>query len=264
MTPFFSIIIPTHLRPQVLRRAIASVLAQTFTDFEIVVVADAMDAGTGLAVAELLRPQDAFYKHHGRPGPAGSRNEGVRLARGEWVLFLDDDDSFMPHHLQRLVDEIRATQGAHPVLFSDIEVIRENRMDTGIEQLKREPISWASFPVASLYVKNFIPNNALAFRRTILDGCAVDPHMASLEDWDFLLSVCQRATPRHYLGGGAVVHKDVNPGTRRGTQAQSNDLTVLQDFLYVYRRWPAPTAELKAQRHALIKTIGLDLPMDWF
>lgn len=264
MPPQFSIIVSTHLRAGLLRRSLGSLLAQSVQDFEIIVVADALDAGTAQVAAELLRPQDCFLKRNGKTGPAASRNAGLRLARGDWVLFLDDDDSFEPHHLAALQAAIQSQGDAHPVLFSDLQVVYENRSASGIEFIRREQIPLCHVPVANLHVKNFIPNNALAFRRSVLDGIEVDVHMASLEDWDFLLAVCARAMPRPYAGGGAVVHKDVNPGTRRGTSDAANDLTVVLDFIHAYRRWPAPNEALREQRKALIRSVGLDLPLNWF
>jgi glycosyltransferase involved in cell wall biosynthesis len=264
MSPQFSFIVTTHLRAPLLRRSLGSILAQSEQDFEIIVVADALDAGTGLAVAELLRPQDQFIKRAGRPGPAESRNVGMRAARGEWVLFLDDDDSLEPHHLAALTQAIGSLGGAHPVLFSDLQVVYENRGQQGIEFIKSEAIPLGHVPVENLHVKNFIPNNTLAFRRYLLEGLSVDTHMASLEDWDFLLAVCTRAMPRHYAGGGAVVHKDINPGTRRGSSDAANNLTVVLDFIHAYRRWPAPSEALREQRRALIRSVGLDLPANWF
>jgi glycosyltransferase involved in cell wall biosynthesis len=264
MSPQFSFIVTTHLRAALLRRSLGSILAQTVQDFEIVVVADALDAETGIAAAELLRPQDVFIKRNGRPGPAASRNAGMDAAHGEWVLFLDDDDSLEPTHLQALQQAIRDKGDQHPVLFSDLQVVYENRSDTGIEFIRREAVALGQHPVENLHIKNFIPNNALAFRRRLLEGIEVDVHLASLEDWDFLLGVCTRAMPQHYVGGGAIVHKDVNPGTRRGSSAAAKDLTVVQDFLHIYRRWPAPSEALREQRKALIRSVGLDLPAEWF
>jgi glycosyltransferase involved in cell wall biosynthesis len=260
----FSFIVTTHLRASLLRRSLGAILAQTVTDFEIVVVADVLDADTAAVAAEMLRPHDVFIKRAGKPGPAESRNVGMSLARGEWVLFLDDDDSLEPHHLALLLEQIRSVGASAQVFFSDVQIVKENRGETGIEFLESDRLSFAQVPVESLFLRNFIPNNALAFRRTILEGCSVDAHLASIEDWDFLLAVCTKSLPLYYPGGGAIVHKDINPGTRRGTQPSSKDLRVIQDFLHIYRRWPAPTEELRQQRHALIRSVGLDLPLNWF
>ncbi len=268
-TPFFSVITATHLRPVLLARALESLSAQTFQDFETIVVADALDAGTATVCAQQLRAHDVFIKRSGEGGPADSRNLGMSLARGQWLLFLDDDDTFLPQHLQTA--HHRITLPANPaereaqVLFSDYEVVTENREQTPITTLARAPMPLKHQVPMSLHLKNFIPNNALFFHRQLLDGLRVDPHLQSQEDWDFLLGVCNRQLPSYYPGGGAVVHKDfVNPGIRRGTQTTSNDTTVVADFLHIYRRWRAPNPEIQAQRQALIKQVGLDLPVAWY
>ena len=262
--PFFSVLMATHLRPKLLRRALASLQAQTFQNFETIVVADAWDGDSALAAAELLRPADRFLKRNGAPGPALSRNAALDLARGEWVVFLDDDDSFLPDHLQTV--HAHAQDPTGQLLFSDCAIVTEDRSLPDIPTLSRQHLSLIGNNPDALWIKNFIPNHALVYRRSLLsDDCRFDAHLASQEDWDFLLAVLSRAMPRPFAGGGAVMHKDyVNPGTRRGTQADSNNSTVVLDFLHSYRRWPAPTKALKAQRQALLKDVGLDLPLVWF
>lgn len=264
--PVFTVIVTTHLRAALLDRALRSLREQRFQDFETVVVADALDEETATVCARLLRPQDVFVKRNGPSGPARSRNLALQLARGEWVTFLDDDDTYGPGHLETAHAQI-AQQAANGVrvLFSDFDILTEDRSKTPITPQGRARIALGTQPVPSLYAKNFIPNNALVFHRLALEGCEVDPHLKSQEDWDFLLAVCARHLPVHYPGGEAVVHKDyVNPGTRRGNSEAANDTSVVLDFLHVYKRWPAPTAELKAQRQELLKSAGLALPLEWF
>lgn len=267
--PFFSIVTATHLRPALLARALTSLRAQTFQDFELIVVSDANDAATAATCAELLTERDVFIKRNGPGGPAHSRNLGMDLARGDWVLFLDDDDSFKPTHLDTAHRVITAPpndalRGAR-VLYSDFEIVTEDREKDFNAVLQRVPMPLAAHPVEQLEVKNFIPNNVLFFQRQVLEGSRVDAALDSQEDWDFLLGVYQKARPVYYPGGGAVVHKDyVNPGTRRGTQASSNDNTTVVDFIHVYRHWRATTPQIQAQRHALFKSVGMELPINWF
>jgi glycosyltransferase involved in cell wall biosynthesis len=265
ITPFFSVIITTHLRPALLQRALLSLRQQTFQDFEIIVVADTLDAATAEACARWLRETDSFLKRTGPAGPAASRNLGLALARGKWVAFLDDDDTFTAEHLagaHRVITQ-PATEALRQaeVLFSDYAVVTENRAQDPIPVLAHTRVSLRDQPVANLYVKNFIPNNALLYQRQVLTGCLTDPHLESQEDWDFLLSVCAKAMPVHYEGGGSVVHKDQhNPGSERGSRPEAQDANVVVDVLHVFRRWRAPTAELRAQRQAVLMSVGLNLP----
>lgn len=261
--PFFSVIVPTHRRPELLRRALSSVLGQSCRDFELVVIDDAGDAATALAAAELLRPADTFLRRAGAPGPAGSRNAGLDLARGEWIVFLDDDDALMPGHLAAIQAEART--GAGPVLFCDCEVVTEDRGVPGTPALTRELVKLGALDVHTLWVKNAIPPHALAYRRTVLDGIRVDPYMDSVEDWEFLLAVCERALPRHCAAAGVIQHVDrVNKGNRRSTSEAATGSRVVLDYLYTYRRRPAPTPELRARRKELFKSVGMDLPAEWF
>ncbi|RZJ11109.1 MAG: glycosyltransferase [Rubrivivax sp.] len=260
--PFFSVVMATHNRPVTLARAIASLRAQTCADFEILLTADALDAETAAVVARDLGPEDSFLKRTGPNGPAESRNQGLARACGEWVVFLDDDDTFEPHHLATLKPHCERVEAQ--VLFTDITIVTEDRQQPGIPELSRQ-LTPLGGDTGNLWIKNFIPLHCLAYRRSLLQGLTFDAHLASQEDWDWLLGVCSRATPEHIPGGGAVMHKDfVNPGARRGQQDASNNTTVILDFIHVYRRWPAPTPELKAARAGLLKGVGLALPTEWF
>jgi glycosyltransferase involved in cell wall biosynthesis len=94
--PAFTVIVPTHHRPQLLAEALASVAAQSFTAFECLVVDD------GSATAAAVMPADPRFRLIDREeagGPSAARNEGLRQARGRAVAFLDDDDLWTPERL---------------------------------------------------------------------------------------------------------------------------------------------------------------------
>ena len=99
MRPFFTIIIPTHNRAQLLERSINSLRAQTFGDFEIIIVSDCADQETFKVATSKLSGSDVFIKRKGLPGPAESRNYGLDIASGDYVIFLDDDDTLAPSYL---------------------------------------------------------------------------------------------------------------------------------------------------------------------
>jgi glycosyltransferase involved in cell wall biosynthesis len=95
MAPEFSVVIPTHGRPAFVDAAIRSVLAQTFTDFECIVVDDASPQAPEV-------PDDPRLRLIARPvngGPAATRNTGIDAASGTFLAFLDDDDIWLPDRL---------------------------------------------------------------------------------------------------------------------------------------------------------------------
>lgn len=104
-----SVIIPTYNRPQALRRAIESALAQTLVPLEILVCEDGSNTETEQIITSFSHPLVKWLpaSHAGRP--AIPRNRGIRAAQGEWLAFLDDDDVWLPEKLSRQIELVRAT-----------------------------------------------------------------------------------------------------------------------------------------------------------
>jgi glycosyltransferase involved in cell wall biosynthesis len=110
MTMRVSIITATYNRANVLRYTIESVLRQTFTDWELLVVGDACTDDTSEAVRSFGDPRIRFVNLERNSGEqATPNNEGVRLARGELIAFLNHDDLWTPEHLAVCVAELDTT-----------------------------------------------------------------------------------------------------------------------------------------------------------
>ncbi len=101
-----SVIIPTYNRADLLPTAISSVLAQTYTDWELIVVDDASTDNTREVIKEWEAKDSrirsvSLNKNSG--GPAHPKNVGVESARGEFIAFLDHDDEWLPEKLKKQV-----------------------------------------------------------------------------------------------------------------------------------------------------------------
>lgn len=107
--PRVTVIIPTYNWSSVLPYSIASVLEQTFTDFELLVVGDGCTDDSEQVVAAIHDPRIRWINLQPRFGhQAGPNNEGLRQARGELIAYLGHDDLWLPHHLALLVAAIDA------------------------------------------------------------------------------------------------------------------------------------------------------------
>jgi glycosyltransferase involved in cell wall biosynthesis len=98
--PLVSVVIPTLRRTKLVARAINSVLAQTFTDFEIIVVIDGPDPETAAALAPIASENLRLIQNEASLGPGAARNLGAEAALGSWIAFLDDDDEWLPQKLE--------------------------------------------------------------------------------------------------------------------------------------------------------------------
>jgi glycosyltransferase involved in cell wall biosynthesis len=105
-SPLISCIVPVFNGERYLGEALDSILAQTYRPLEVIVVDDGSTDGTA-ALAETYRDR-VRYAYQPEAGPPATRNQGVRLARGEYVAFLDADDLWHPEKLARQVALLQA------------------------------------------------------------------------------------------------------------------------------------------------------------
>ena len=97
-TPQISVIIPLYNKESIVGRTLQSVLSQSFEDFEVIVVDDG-SKDSSVTVVESIHDERIHLIRQENGGPSKARNTGTRAARGEWVVYLDADDEFLPDAL---------------------------------------------------------------------------------------------------------------------------------------------------------------------
>jgi glycosyltransferase involved in cell wall biosynthesis len=98
--PFFSVIVPTYNRAHLISETIESVLAQTFKDFELIIVDDGSTDNTKEVIKSYLSDPRVIYIYQENKERAAARNNGIRNSTGEWIALLDSDDLWLPNHLE--------------------------------------------------------------------------------------------------------------------------------------------------------------------
>lgn len=101
--PLVSVLIPTYNRPEMLRLTLDSVLNQTFSDFEVIVVDDGTPSGENEGICKAFQKVQ-YFKIANSGGPSKPRNYGIQKANGKYVAFLDDDDLWLPQKLEKQVE----------------------------------------------------------------------------------------------------------------------------------------------------------------
>lgn len=185
--PAVSVVVRTKDRPELLREALGSLAAQTFCDFEVVVVNDS-DTSLGEEVVNV----DGLRVRVVSPGPPHGRaraaNAGVGAAEGEWVTYLDDDDLFLPDHLGTLIGTLEGQDRFQAAYTSTLIVHQVRGEDGTYRETGREPVFEYPFDPERLIFSNTIPLLCLMHRRSLFfEAGRFDETFDLYEDWDFLI-----------------------------------------------------------------------------
>lgn len=188
MNPLVTVVVPTYQGEQFLRATLDSVLAQTFTDYELVVCDDGSTDGT-LAILDGYGDRLRLVKQQNR-GVAAARNHAARHARGELLAFLDHDDLWEPEMLATLVPMMREDEDLG-LVYSDAHVIDK----AGIVRGRRgRYLRYHAGDVFDPLLRgNFIPVETTLMRTALyreLGGC--DEGLRYLEDYELCLRVARR------------------------------------------------------------------------
>lgn len=189
--PLVSVIIRSMDRPS-LAEALDSIALQTYPHIEVVVVnAKGLDHSKisewcGNSPIRRVEMSEPLHRSH-------AANTGLLAAQGHYLIFLDDDDLFMPEHVATLVKALQEQPGIR-CAYSGV------RVDYYID---RQFISThqfnSSFDTRRLWGRNFIPIHAMLFERSLVteDHCRFDEHLEIFEDWDFWIQLSQHTDILH-------------------------------------------------------------------
>jgi len=127
ITPYFSIIIPTYNRANIIARALQSVKDQSFTSWECIVVDDGSTDNTEAAIKQWMAQDKRFrYIRQQNAERSVARNNGIKNACGKYICFLDSDDEYLFNHLSALYEKIQAESEPSALFFTHALMIKNN------------------------------------------------------------------------------------------------------------------------------------------
>ena len=190
-------VIPTCNRAGLLPRAVRSVLAQTYTDFEMLIVDDASTDGTPSVVDGFADRRIRSIRHERNGGQSMALNTGIAAARGEYVAFLDDDDAWLPHKLAAQVAVLDAAPPEVGLVYGWASVVDETRNRVALEY--RQTMHGDIFEqILALYVPT--PPSFWLVRTSAaraIGGFDESVHQAN--DLDFCTRLCERGWQVDYV-----------------------------------------------------------------
>jgi glycosyltransferase involved in cell wall biosynthesis len=237
--PAISVIIPTYNQAHFLREAIQSVICQTFTDWEVIVVNNYSEDNT-IEVVESFKDQRLKlinFHNHGIIG--ASRNEGVRQAKADIIAFLDSDDTWNSLKLERVLSFFQGQPGVELVCHDEWALV-DNRIKSVIKYGPHKNYH------GLLFQKNCLSTSAVAMRRDkflALGGFSEEVRFAGVEDYDLWLRLAK--------AGGAIAYLHEALGTCRlheqsfSAKTQQHCDKSLDLLNHHFENWPEKTLPIR-------------------
>ena len=228
--PLVSVIIPTYNREFCIGRAITSVINQTFTEWEIIIVDNNSTDKTDEIINEFRDDRISVVKIHNNGIVAKSRNLGIKLAKGSLIAFLDSDDWWAPKKLEIAIQQIAS--GSDVVYH---ELYRVTKNSTGAKKQNRIFSRKLSSPVFVdlLSNGNTILNSSVVLRRKLLEeieGFSEEKDLLGSEDFDGWLRISKLSENFEKLDGVFGYYWD------GGGNLTSAKLTI-KNTLFLYKKY---------------------------
>lgn len=189
MAKLVSVIIPTYNRSSMIRRALASVISQDYTNLEIIVVDDCSIDDTVQIVKSYEDPRIRLATTDvNSKGAAKPRNVGLQMAKGQYVAFLDSDDEFLPCRISRMVEYLEAADAKVSLVFSNC-IINEKKEEFFVSKAIPSGLinTVNSFPASV-----FCPPSCWLLRKNLIEDEYFDESIRVIEDCDFFARIARK------------------------------------------------------------------------
>ena len=237
LSPSFSIILPTYNRKELTVRAIHSILAQTYQNFEIIVVDDGSKDKTKEYLdkhfAEEIKNKKIRYFYKPNEGVCKARNYGLRHAKYNWIAYMDSDNTMMPNFLETFTLNIRTNNNM--VFYCKSETMLGG-------------IIGKNFNLKSLIKGNYIDLGIFVHHISVYkDLGGFDENMTRLVDWELIVRYTKKYEP-FFIQKVCMLYNDINDRIRI-----SNNNSYISNFnYYKSKHWNVPkiTTMITAYNHA--------------
>jgi len=202
-----SVVIPTRDRRVLTAEAVASVLAQTFPDLELVVVDDGSTDGTAEHLERTFRDTRLQILRQENLGVSAARNRGARETRGDWLAFLDSDDLWLPRKLERQLELLRPPEPA-PACYTE-EVWHRRGRWANPRKVHAKYDGWIFPQCLPLCI---VSPSSVLLRRDVFDELGgFDESLPACEDYDLWLRLAAHY-PVRLLPERLIVKRNGHPG----------------------------------------------------
>jgi glycosyltransferase involved in cell wall biosynthesis len=242
--PLVSVVIPAYNCAQYIAQAIQSLLDQSFTNLEIIIVNDGSPDTPALEAA--LRPFESriLYLKQASKGPASARNTGIRRAQGKYVAFLDGDDYWAPEHLAMQIRMLEQEPGLE-LAYCDCVLIKDEKAYTHAFRLQPQA---ARVSLESLLSEEsaISTSSTVVSRAAIVSAGLFDESFVRCEDFDMWLRLAYRGVRMNFHSDAPVYHRMNSAGL------SANRTAMIQDLIRVYQK-SVSTMDLSEEQRQIVR-----------
>lgn len=186
MSPLVSVILPVYNRKVLIKNALKSVINQTFTDIEIIVVDDCSTDGITEDDIVTLDKRIKYFRQPFHCGVSKARNDGVKLSNGKWIAFIDSDDEWMKQKIEKQIRWTEAHKEFEIVQTKEIWIRNGKRVNAPKTHEKFE----GDLFYASLDRCMITPSSVLLTRSLFDRTGGFNESLPACEDYDLWLRIC--------------------------------------------------------------------------
>jgi glycosyltransferase involved in cell wall biosynthesis len=249
--PSVSVIIPAYMVAPYIAATLDSVLAQSFTNYEVIVVNDGSPDTAELERALAPYLERITYVRQENQGAGAARNNGLRHARGRFVAFLDGDDLWLPDFLSEMVALIES-DGDYDLVYADALLIGDSPL-AGTKYTDTNP-SEGVVTLESLLAErcNIITSGVVARRQPIMEVGLFDESLRNSQDFDLWARLAKRPGARMTYSTKVLLHH-----RKHRTSLSASSINSVGGLLKVFEKISRRDDLTPGERRALEQTVAL-------
>lgn len=239
-----SVIIPSYNRSKTIKRAVESVLSQTYRDLEVIVVDDCSSDDTDTVIKSINDDRLKYIKLDRNSGACVARNKGIVASKGELIAFQDSDDYWRPKKLEKQIQHLQENQV--DVCFCRFE--RHNYGKNGSEIYPE--VKYGIIDYEKLITESLVSTQTILVKREVFNSVLFDPVVKRRQDYDWVIRAAKTYT--FYLCDEVLVDVYLQDDSITQLSAKKSCDT----FIYLLNKYHDECVEYPAFEVELLRKIG--------
>lgn len=216
-SPLVSVVVPTYNRGHLIARTIDSVLKQTYSNFEIIIVDDASKDNTSEVIASYTDKRIKYIKLKENSKGTKPRNVGILESKGDYIALLDSDDEWLPLKLEKQIEFIKNYNGVNFLCFTNLIFEESNRKLVSKNEKIDESTNIFDYILLN---DNCVQTSTYMFPSKLGKKVLFGPNIKKHQDWDFCLRLLKQGTKFIFLPEPLSIYHIDKRGDRIATNSK--------------------------------------------